>query len=102
MECLYSSGLCHYDLKIDNVLINEEDRAVLCDFSSLNYTENPLKSITSPLVFRPPECFSSVASQNEQEVPHDAYTFEWMALNRLTSHFTQMEWMEKADGNWNW
>lgn len=36
---LHRSSLCHLDIKTDNVLINQSDAALLCDFSGLSSTK---------------------------------------------------------------
>ena len=33
IQHLHNSGSCHLHIKTDNVLVNQEDNAILCDFS---------------------------------------------------------------------
>lgn len=42
LEYLHGRGLCHLDLKADNILIDSEDNALLADFSGLNFTKFPI------------------------------------------------------------
>lgn len=102
LDYLHSFGFCHCDIKSDNILIDEEERAVVCDFSGLNYSAKPLSAICSPLIFRPPECFRTVANQNIQGVPYDVYTFGLTVLNLLTGHWLQIELTRVTHGNWTW
>ena len=39
LEYLHEYGVCHLDVKADNILITSEFRAVLCDFSVLTETK---------------------------------------------------------------
>lgn len=102
LDYLHRSGYCHCDMKSDNILIDDEERAVLCDFSGLNCTGKPLSALCSPLIFRPPECFRAVANKNIQGVPYDVYTFGLTALNLLTGHWLQIELTNVTHGKWIW
>lgn len=42
LEHLHTRGLAHLDLKSDNIMIDNEDNAVLVDFSGLNFTKDPV------------------------------------------------------------
>lgn len=42
IQFLHDNGLCHLDIKSDNVLIDDEDNALLADFSRLNFTKEPI------------------------------------------------------------
>lgn len=42
LEYLHSNGFAHMDLKTDNILIDNEDNAILADFSGLNVTTHPI------------------------------------------------------------
>lgn len=42
LDHLHKIGLCHMDLKSDNILIDRKESAVICDFSGLNYTKDPV------------------------------------------------------------
>ena len=42
LEYLHSHRLCHLDMKSDNILIDEDDNAMLADFSGLNFTIFPV------------------------------------------------------------
>lgn len=43
LEYLHDRGLCHLDIKTNNVLIDSEDNALLADFSGLDFTKFPIK-----------------------------------------------------------
>lgn len=43
LEYLHNAGLAHTNVKSDNILIAKDGRALLCDFSGLTYTGEPLK-----------------------------------------------------------
>ena len=51
VEYLHNSDLCHLDIKTDNVLLYQEDNAVLCAFSGLNFEDVSLKRVVAPAVF---------------------------------------------------
>lgn len=40
MEHLHSQGFCHLNMRVENIFIDDEDNAVLTDFSSLNFTKS--------------------------------------------------------------
>ena len=54
IEYLHNSRHCHLDIKTDNALLDEEENAVLCDFSGLNFTDVPLDRT---VMFWPKKCF---------------------------------------------
>lgn len=39
LSYLHKLEMCHLDVKRDNILIDKEDNAVICDFSGLNYSK---------------------------------------------------------------
>lgn len=43
IEHLHSNGLVHLDIKSDNILIDNEDNAVLADFTGLNFAKDPIQ-----------------------------------------------------------
>lgn len=43
LEYMHGYGVCHLDLKVDNILISSELRAVICDFSGIAETKKPVK-----------------------------------------------------------
>ena len=102
LDHLHLSGLCHCDLKSGNILIDEEERTILCDFSGLNYTNKPLDTVRSPEICRPPECFRPKSAKNLQRMPHDMYTFGLIVLNVLTGHWLQRELHRVTHGDWTW
>ena len=40
LEYLHEYGVCHWDLKADNILITSEGQAVICDFSGIAETKD--------------------------------------------------------------
>lgn len=42
LEYIHGYGVCHMDLKVDNILISSEMRAVICDFSGISETKAPV------------------------------------------------------------
>lgn len=40
LHYLHSKNLCHLDIKLSNVLISQDDTAIICDFGSITRTEN--------------------------------------------------------------
>ena len=57
LKYLHKSGFAHLDLKEDNILITDDDRALLCDFSGLNLIGIPLQRMCAPLILCPPEYY---------------------------------------------
>ena len=51
VDHLHNSGLCHLAIKTDNLLLDQEDNAVLCDYSGLNFAEVSLEEVVAPTVF---------------------------------------------------
>ena len=107
VEYLHNSGFCHLDIKTDNVLLDEEDDALLCDFSGLNFTDISLDRIVAPTVFWPKECFPDEDSMENQGKSFDMCSFSLLALNVLTDHYPQTklndigkiktDWKRKCD-----
>ena len=52
LDYLHSQKLCHLDIKADNVLIDYNINAVLCDFSFINNADEPLQRFVSPFLFK--------------------------------------------------
>nr|XP_042911875.1 cyclin-dependent kinase-like 4 [Parasteatoda tepidariorum] len=42
LDYLHSNGACHLDIKLDNVLLSDENSALLCDFTFLRESKKPL------------------------------------------------------------
>ena len=55
MKYLHHQKLCHFDLKLGNVMISDSGVAVINDFGSLICTEGATKNYFSPFTYRAPE-----------------------------------------------
>ncbi|KAG8191275.1 hypothetical protein JTE90_003286 [Oedothorax gibbosus] len=89
LEYLHSQELCHLDLKVDNVLISHSSTAMLCDFTFLNTSVNPLSryDIGLPYIYRPPEACKTVGADFHIEgKSYDSWGFGVMAVEIFT-HF---------------
>ena len=82
-------GHCHLDIKIDNALLNEEDNAVLCDFSGLNFMDISFHTIVAPIIFWP--SFQVQSAVRFQGKPFDLRSFGLLALNVLTAYYPLMK-----------
>ena len=102
-EYLHNNGLCHLDIKMDNVLLDEEDNAILCDFSGLNFADVTLERVVAPTVFWPKECLTSRGEMKFQGKHFDMWCFGLLALNVLTGHkwlLTKFNEIGKLQPDW--
>lgn len=53
--CLHKEKLCHLNLKLPNVFINDSNMAVVTDFGSLTRTDAGANRYASPFIYCPPE-----------------------------------------------
>lgn len=60
LSCLHESGMCHLDLKSDNILITYDFKAVISDFSVLTEANEKIDGYVLPKYYRPPEAWSNV------------------------------------------
>ena len=100
---LHASGFCHLDIKADNILLDDEDNAVVCDFSGLNYTNVPVHRLCAPLNYRPRECFPDHGQEMDiQGKPFDLWSFSLLALNALTGHYPELKGPKvELDTDWD-
>lgn len=47
VDYLHTERLCHLDLKLSNVLIDDRDSAVICDFGALTRTDGPTDKLVT-------------------------------------------------------
>ena len=55
---LHYHGICHRDLKPDNILFDDENNLKIADFSLADYYEDGLKSVCGTPGYMAPEIFS--------------------------------------------
>nr|XP_021004316.2 cyclin-dependent kinase-like 4 [Parasteatoda tepidariorum] len=86
LDYLHSKGACHLDLKLDNVLISDENSALLCDFTFLRESKKPLHKhqIGMPLVYQPPEVVLSKGRENLDGTRIDMWAFGCLAMEMLS------------------
>ncbi|XP_015925697.2 cyclin-dependent kinase 2-like [Parasteatoda tepidariorum] len=85
---LHSNEACHLDIKADNILISQDYRAVICDFSCLACATKaiPKDDLGLPLMYRPPEACPSVGSGTEVDgKAFDMWAFGVMVLELFTN-----------------
>ena len=101
LSYLHHAGYCHLDVKSDNVMLDNEDNAVLGDFSCLNFTGVPVDRICAPLNLRPKECFPVDGMLDVRGKPYDVWTFGLLALNVLTGHYPELKGPKvNPDSDW--
>ncbi|KAG8179397.1 hypothetical protein JTE90_011406 [Oedothorax gibbosus] len=92
LEYLHTLGLCHLDVKLDNILIGKHG-AMLCDFGFMAQSKG-LKnsSFAPPHVYRPPE--ASISKGPEAKIPDgkavDLWEFGVMMLRLFTRFHSQV------------
>ncbi|XP_042900426.2 mitogen-activated protein kinase 4-like [Parasteatoda tepidariorum] len=99
---LHSNKACHLDIKADNILISQDNRAVICDFSCLACATKtiPRDDLGLPLMYRPPEAFPSFGSGTEVDgKAFDMWAFGIMVLELFTSK--SLSRAISCAGNWN-
>lgn len=83
---LHKKKLCHLDLKLQNILINDSDEAVVTDFGSLTRTNAAANKYASPFIYRPPE--APLLKNGKRIVVHgfkyDSYTIGILAAEVFT------------------
>lgn len=52
LKYIHEKQLCHLDIKLSNVLINEEGKVLLCDFGALTRTEGATNRLEIYFLFR--------------------------------------------------
>ncbi|CAD8135206.1 unnamed protein product [Paramecium octaurelia] len=95
VRCLHSCGICHRDIKPDNVLVNQNDYTVkLIDFgvsrrfvtfnnSTFRYMRNQMLTVTGNLHYRAPEIMGSHIYGYNQQV--DIWAIGVIMYQSLTS-----------------
>ncbi|KAF8764121.1 Extracellular signal-regulated kinase 7 like protein [Argiope bruennichi] len=89
LDYLDSRHLCHLDIKVDNILISNEYRAMLSDFSFLNFNTKRLEryDLGLPYIYRPPEACQTLGSDIFIDGrSYDMWGFGIMAVEIFT-HF---------------
>ncbi|GBM98244.1 hypothetical protein AVEN_85503-1 [Araneus ventricosus] len=89
LDYMDSRDLCHLDIKVDNILISNDYRAMLCDFSFLNFNTRRLEryDLGLPYIYRPPEACHSLGSDISIDGrAYDMWGFGIMAVEIFT-HF---------------
>ncbi|XP_042912698.2 cyclin-dependent kinase 14-like [Parasteatoda tepidariorum] len=86
LDYLHSNGACHLDIKLDNVLISDENSALLCDFTFLRESKKPLHKhqIGMPLVYQPPEVVLSKGRENLDGTRIDMWAFGCLTMEILS------------------
>lgn len=79
--------LCHIEIKLNNVLLANSGKAVLCYFTSLTMTEAGAESYVSSFLYRP---FEAIVSESNKKVvvndfSYDAYTMGFLVLDIFTN-----------------
>nr|XP_015921426.2 cyclin-dependent kinase-like 1 [Parasteatoda tepidariorum] len=89
LDYLHCNGACHLDLKPDNVLISDQNSALLCDFTFLRDCKTPLykHDIGLPSIYRPPEVLLSKERKYLDGTSIDMWAFGCL-LMELLSCFT--------------
>ncbi len=67
LATIHQANIIHADLKIDNILINREYRAKICDFGLSSYENESLGSRGTPTYF-PPEFFFGQGNKKADQV----------------------------------
>ncbi|XP_015904230.1 probable serine/threonine-protein kinase DDB_G0284251 [Parasteatoda tepidariorum] len=89
---LHSNEACHLDLKSDNILISQDYRAVICDFSCL--------ASATKAIPRPPEACLSLGGVTEVDgKAFDMWAYGVMVLELFTSK--ALSNAITCAGNWN-
>ncbi|XP_042911944.2 mitogen-activated protein kinase 8A-like [Parasteatoda tepidariorum] len=85
---LHSNEACHLDLKSDNILISQDYRGVISDFSCLAPATKaiPRDELGLPRVYRPPEACLSLGGVTEVEgKAFDMWAYGVMVLELFTN-----------------
>lgn len=91
---LHKEKLCHLDLKLPNVLINDLNMAVVTDFGSLTRTDAAANRYASPFIYRPPE---APLLKNGKRIVVDGFKYDIYTIGALaTELFTKQRiWKTK-------
>ncbi|KAG8183519.1 hypothetical protein JTE90_003869 [Oedothorax gibbosus] len=96
LEYLHSKDLCHLDLKVDNILISHSSRALLCDFTFLRRSTEPIfrkHAVGMPHAYQPPEacdCNECRKSDGRVEIHGksvDSWGLGMMTVRILTCYY---------------
>ncbi|KAG8187142.1 hypothetical protein JTE90_004885 [Oedothorax gibbosus] len=96
LEYLHSKDLCHLDLKVDNILISHSSRALLCDFTFLRDSTEPIfrkHAVGMPHAYQPPEacdCDDCRKSDGRVEIHGksvDSWGLGMMTVRILTCYY---------------
>lgn len=57
LDYMHNKKVCHLDLKANNIMISEQNEAVIADFSTIAFTDTPTDWYGIPNYCSPPEAF---------------------------------------------
>ena len=104
LSYLHQQQLCHLDIKPDNVLIDDTDKAVISDLGCLTHTDGGVNTYGAPLIYCRPE---AMRSENGQKTivdgfKFDIYTIGILSIEMFTKHKVIRGAAAHGDPNPNW
>ena len=93
LDYLHQSGVCHLDLKIDNLLITFDDNAVIFDFSVLDKTDKPTNKYALPQYYCPPEAWP--AELHGERAFVDGILFDVWSEGMVVFYILSNRWIER-------
>ena len=93
LDYLHLYGMCHLDLKIDNLLITAKNIAVICDFSALDKADKPTNKYALPQYYCPPEAWPE--SLHDEHPPVNGVEFDVWSAGMVIFYIFCNRWMER-------
>ena len=73
MNYLHQSGVVHCDLKPQNILLDEKNRAYICDFGNTRFQGHTSKDVAGTMIYSAPEVVAGLSEMWDSSV--DVYSF---------------------------
>jgi len=87
LRYLHRKGYYHKDIRPDNILVDEKDRAILCDFGVSEHSPNGLSNTHSgTLCFMPPEVLTLATGEAYDLAAADVWSLGCAFYTLLTGH----------------
>lgn len=93
---LHKGKMCHLDIKLQNVLINDLDMAVITDFGSLTRTDVAANRYASPFMYRPPE---APILKNGKRIVVDGFKYDIFTVGILATELFTKQMICKTKKN---